>query len=420
MASPEQGERPALSCPVKWPRAIILVDMNAFFASVEQRDFPELRGRPIAVTNGSQGSTIITCSYEARAFGIKTGMRLKEARERCPQLLQRPTRPRIYAQVSTEIMAALETICPDMEVFSVDEAFLDVTHCQRLHGSPARIARLAKQKVFEVSGLHCSVGVSGDKTTAKFAAKLHKPNGLTVIPPWEARRRLAEVPTTELSGIARGIGNFLAEHGVHTCGQMEQLPVSVLASRFGNLGRRIWLMCQGLDPDGLHPEVAPPKSIGHGKVLPPATTEREILLTFFQHMSEKVGTRLRRHDMEAQRLLIAFKTEQGWVGNKLQLPLPGNNGRAIFALCRQLLAEQWQGEPVFQIQVTALDPRPLQLQGELFAETDEAHEAGNRTMDAINQRFGDLTLAPARLIKRGGMPDVIAPAWKPSGHRRTV
>lgn len=411
---------PLLSCPLQWPRAIILVDMNAFFASIEQRDFPELRGRPIAVTNGIQGSTIITSSYEARAFGIKTGMRLKEARQRCPQLVQRPTRPRVYAEVSTIIMEALATICPDMEVFSVDEAFLDVTRCQRLHGTPARIARLAKQKVFEVSRLHCSVGVSGDKTTAKFAAKLHKPNGLTVIPPWEARRRLADVPTTELSGIAGGIGSFLAEHGVHTCGQMERLPISVLAARFGNLGRRIWLMCQGLDPDGLHPEVPPPKSIGHGKVLPPATTDREVLLTFLQHMSEKVGARLRRHQMEAQRLLIGIKTKQGWIAEKFKLPQPGNDGRAIFALCRRLLDEQWRGEPLFQIQVTALDPHPRQLQADLFAESNPAHEASNCAMDAINQRFGDLTLAPARLVKRGGMPDVIAPAWKPSGHRRTV
>ncbi len=412
---------PHLSCPVYWPRAIILVDMNAFFASVEQRDFSELRGRPIAVTNGSQGSTIITSSYEARAFGIKTGMRLKEARQLCPQLVQRPTRPKVYAALSTEIMAGLHSICPDMEVFSVDEAFLDVTRCQRLHGTPARIAWLAKQKVFEVSGLHCSVGVSGDKTTAKFAAKLQKPNGLTVIPPWEARRRLARLPTTALCGIAKGIGGFLAEHGVATCGQMQQLPISVLAARFGNLGRRIWLMCQGLDPDGLHPDVPPPKSIGHGKVLPPATCDREVLLTFLQHMSEKVGARLRRYDMEAQRLLIALKSEEGWIGEKRQLPLPTNDGRAIFTLCRQVVAQRWHGEPIYQVQVTALDPRPAQLQGDLFATLHPlANEGSNRAMDAINQRFGDLTLAPARLINRGEMPDVIAPAWKPTGHRRTV
>ncbi len=114
-----------------WPRAIILVDMNAFFASVEQRDYPELQGRPIGITNGLTGTCIITSSYEARAYGIKTGMRVREAKQLCPDFIQIPARPHRYAQVSTAIMEALTTITPDMEVFSVDEAFLDVTHCQR-------------------------------------------------------------------------------------------------------------------------------------------------------------------------------------------------------------------------------------------------------------------------------------------------
>lgn len=412
-------EPPAASCPCYWPRAIVLVDMNAFFASVEQRDFPELRGQPIAVTNGVEGTTIITSSYEARAQGVRTGMRLKEARRLCPGLIQRPTRPQIYAAVSTAIMAALHGICPDTEIFSVDEAFLDVTRCQRLHGTPVRIARLAQRRVWEVSGLHCSVGVSGDKTTAKFAAKLQKPNGFTVIPPWEARNRLATVPTTELSGIADGIGAFLASHGVHRCGEMHRLPISVLAGRFGNLGRRIWLMCQGEDPDDIHRDVAPPKSIGHGKVLPPGTCEKELILTYLLHMSEKVGARLRRHQMMAQRFLVGWKGEQGWTGDKLRLPLAGDDGRAIFRLCRFALETHWRGGAVHQIQVTALDPQPARQQLDLFDESNW-HDAGNRVMDEVNQRYGTFTLAPARLLQRSAMPDVIAPAWKPNGHRKTV
>jgi DNA polymerase IV len=155
-----------------WPRAIILVDMNAFFASVEQLDHPEWRGRALAITNGKQGSCIITSSYEARLHGIKTGMRLKEAKHLCRRLIQVPARPERYIELSTAIMNALATLTPDIEVFSVDEAFLDVTHCQLLHGTPEIIGRMAKELVFKTSGLLCSVGVSGDKTTAKFAAKL--------------------------------------------------------------------------------------------------------------------------------------------------------------------------------------------------------------------------------------------------------
>ncbi len=217
--------------------------MNAFFASIEQLDHPEWRSRTVAITNGEQGTCIITSSYEARAYGVKTGMRLKEARQLCPTLIQCPSHPQRYAEVSTHIMESLQTITPDVEVFSVDEAFLDVTHCQSLLGTPEQIARLTKQTVFADSGLLCSVGVSGDKTTAKYAAKQNKPDGMTVIPPWQAQARLHNVPVADLCGIAKGIGGFLAERGVHVCGDMAKLPISALAARFGNLGRRIWYMC---------------------------------------------------------------------------------------------------------------------------------------------------------------------------------
>ncbi len=150
-----------------WPRAIILVDMNAFFCGVEQADHPEWQGRPIGITNGEQGTCIITSSYEARAYGVRTGMRVREAKAICPGFIQIPSRPERYAEVSTNIMHALTDITPDVEVFSVDEAFLDISHCRRLLGAPPRVARLVKQTVQEASGgVLCSVGVSGDKTTA--------------------------------------------------------------------------------------------------------------------------------------------------------------------------------------------------------------------------------------------------------------
>jgi DNA polymerase IV len=403
-----------------WTRAIALVDMNAFFASIEQRDHAEWRGRPVAITNGLQGSCIITCSYEARAYGVKTGMRLKQAHRLCPELIQCPAHPERYAATSTAIMAALQDITPDIEIFSVDEAFLDVTHCQRLLGTPPQIARLAKQKVFDVSGILCSVGISGDKTTAKFAAKLNKPDGLTVIPPWETAERLRNVKVTELCGIAAGIGRFLAEYGVHTCGDIKKLPISVLARRFGNPGRRIWYMCQGQDPAALQQDVPAPKSIGHGKVVPPDTRDIDVLLTYLLHMSEKVGTRLRRHRLQARTFAIGLRTSEGWAGGKLQCALPTNDGRQIMALCRRVIDEIWQGQGVHQVQVTALDPVGSGSQLELFAATDAARDEVNAVMDAVNQHYGEFVLAPARLLKRSSMPNVIAPAWKPFGHRQTI
>ena len=407
-------------CPVIWPRAIIHVDMNAYFASIEQRDFPELTDKPVAVTNGLTGTCIITCSYEARAYGIKTGMRLKEALKKCPGLIRRPARPDVYAAASTNIMKALEDITPDVEVFSVDEAFLDVTACQKLHGTPLRMGKMVKQKVKNISGLLCSVGIAGDKTTSKFAAKLQKPDGLTVIPPWEARERLENVPVTALCGIADGVGSFLAQHNAFVCGDVARLPISVLARRFGNIGRRIWLMCQGKDPDTIHLDVPPPKSMGHGKVVPPDTRDRDLLLTYLQHMSEKVGERLRRHRYMAQQYFIGLRTRDGWVGNKLHLATPNDDGAAIFKLCRFVIENLWRGEGIHQVQVTALDPQPSHSQLELFDEHDHVRSEVNAVMDQVNRRFGEFTLAPASLLKRSEMPNVIAPAWKPYGHRQTI
>jgi len=403
-----------------WDRAIILMDMNAFFAAIEQLDHPEWRGKPIAITNGQLGTCIITSSYEARSFGIKTGMRLREARTLCPHLIQVASRPKRYAAVSTAIMQRLQEITPDIEIFSVDEAFLDITHVQALHGPPGRIARRVKLAVFQASGLLCSVGVSGDKTTAKYAAKQQKPNGLTLIPPSLTQQRLKSVPVTELCGIGKGIGAFLARHGVVYCGDMPRLPISVLAERYGNVGRRIWYMCQGKDPSPVRRNIAPPKSIGHGKVIPPHSRDRQLILTYLMHMSEKVVARLRCHNMEASHFWIGLRANKGWLGEKCRLAQPGSDGRLLLALCRQVLQRQWHGQAIHQVQVTALNPQPAHLQMELFAEHDPRRHALNQVMDTINQRYGDFTLTPARLLSRSKMPDVIAPAWQPSGPRRSV
>lgn len=418
----EPGSSP-LSHSEHWSRAIALIDMNAFFASVDQRDFPSLLGQPVGITNGMRGSCIITCSYEARAFGVHTGMRLREAYQLCPNLVQRPARPKVYARVSTSIMKAIHNVCPDVEVFSVDEAFIDITPSQRLYGSPENAAQLLKTAVYEVSGLLCSIGLSGDKTTAKYAAKLNKPNGFTVIPPWESRERLSHVPVTELCGIAEGIGRFLADYGVTHCGDMEKLPISILAKRFGNLGRRIWYMCQGEDPDPLHPDVAAPKSIGHGKVMPPNTRSREVVLTYLQHMCSKVGARLRKHGLEARTFWIGLHTKFGWIGEKVRLPFFSNDHRKIFQQGRKALEFHWKGEGVRQIQVTALDPQPTSMQLDMFSNHPEQQlqeKMLHKAMDSINQRYGEFTLSPARLLNRSDMPNVIAPAWKPEGHRQTI
>lgn len=383
-----------------WQKAIILVDMNAFFASIEQLDYPQLRGRPVAVTNGGQGTCIITCSYEARAYGIKTGMRIYEAKKLCPNIIQRSSRHYRYEEVSTSIMQALHDITPDLEVFSVDEAFLDVTNCQRLYGDPITIGKMVRAKVSKVANILCSIGISGDKTTAKFAAKQKKPNGFTVIPPWEAKQCLRDVRVTDLCGIADGIGNFLAQHGVYTCKDIEKIPVSLLAKRFGNLGRRIWLMCQGLDPSPVSKYVVPPKSMGHGKVMPPRTKDKNIILMYLLHMCTKLAERLRHHEMEAQHYYVGLSLEASWLSEKYKLVLPTDDGKIIYKMCQDFMEDNWQGDPVWQVQVTALDPTPKSYQLDLFAANDERRYSLNKALDAVNDKFGSYTVAPAAMLKR--------------------
>ena len=404
-----------------WPRMIALIDMNAFFASLEQLDNPFWRGRPVAVTNGLRGTCCITSSYEARAMGVKTGMHLRKARELCPGLIQAPARPERYAEVSTEIMTSLQDICPDMEIFSVDEAFLDLTHSQTYYKHDAlHIGHLIKHKVYQASGLLCSIGISGDKTTAKWAAKQNKPNGLTIVEPWRSAEVLSQVPVTDLCGIKKGIGGYLADRGVHVCGDMKQLPISELSRRFGNLGRRIWYMAQGEDPDELQYEIKAPKTIGHGKVIPPDTKDLEKIDLYLMHMSMKIGRRLRKYGYDAQNFSIGLMSRDGWIGAKYKTQEPTDDGFLVHRLCRDFLQMHWTGQGVFQVHIRALDPKPKSMQEDLFRQSNPKRDRLNAVIDKINIKYGEFTVCPAPLIHRSDMPNVISPAWKPFGHRETI
>jgi DNA polymerase-4 len=403
-----------------WPRVVAHVDMDSFFASIEQRDFPELRGIPVAITNGMRGSCVITRSYEARVFGIKTGMHLKEAKQLCPTLVQRATRPETYAEVSSTITTSLQALTPDIEIFSVDEAFLEFTQCRKLYKNAEELALKIKRIIWEVSHLTCSVGISGDKSTAKFASKRLKPNGFLIIPPQEAEKILAPIPVTDLCGVAKGIARFLAQYGVYHCGDMKKIPVSVLARRFGNIGRRIWMMAQGKDIEMLKQEESAPKTLGHGKVMPPNTQDKTAILMFLNHMAEKVAYRLRKHQLQAQQFFVGIKLETGWIGIKCRATLPTNDGDVIYNMTRSLIEMEWHGEGVFQCQVTALDPMPEDLQGDLFAPQKLYKNDLNHVMDAINERYGMGTLTNGIRMHGLEMPDVIAPAWRPTGHRSNI
>lgn len=404
-----------------WQRAIILVDMDAFFASIEQIDSPELFARPVGITNGAQGTCLITASYEARAYGIKTGMRLKEAQQLCPDLVIKPSRPHRYSEVSTQIMRLLKRLVYDIEVFSIDEAYLDVTKYQTIYGPPPAISRMLKASIYKETGVSCSIGVSGDKTTAKFAAKCQKPNGFTVIHPDHSEARLANEPVAALCGIGPRLEKYLAAYGIHRCGDMKKIPIGVLAKRFGSPGRRLWYMCQGQDPAPVTTITKAPKTIGHGKTMPPNTKDLNIILTYFMHMAEKVAKRLRLHQYEAQLFYVKLRlVDQPSLKAKLQANRPTNDGKEIYNIIETWIKKTWQGQGARLVQITALHPNPQFQQQDLLTVNDPKRHTLNKTIDTINQRYGEFSVAPARLLLRSKMHNVIAPSWRPDSHRQTI
>ena len=406
---------------MNWKKIILHVDMNAFFASIEQRDNPELQGKPVAVTNGKHGSCIITCSYEARAFGIKTGMRFSYAKMLCPKIIRKPSNPKKYAETSSRIMSILKNISPDIEIFSVDEAFVDLTNCKKIYSSPLDVACLIKDRIYSDVYLPCSIGISENKSMAKFAAKLRKPDGITILNIKQAKKVLERYLVTELCGVSKGIQRFLNIHNVYKCGDMKKIPISILGNKYGNVGRKIWLMAQGLDYDSLKKENKPPKSFGHGKVTIPGLKDMHLIKKIFRHMCEKVAKRMRANNFESNKYIIGFKTWNGWYVKKFQLTYYTNNGSTIYKLAELIISEIDYGMGINQVQVTASNPKILDLQSDIFGNRLNSKEQRlDNALDAIHHKFVNVKIGPARLLGEISSPDVISPSWRPSGWKRSV
>ena len=181
-------------------------------------------------------------------------------------------------------------------------------------------------------------------------------------------------------------------------------------------------MAQGQDPEKVRTNITAPKTMGHGKNMPPETKDLHIILTYFQHMSEKLAARLRQYGYQSNHFMIALKTKShGWITNKSATAYPTDDGKQIFALCQGFMTEHWHGQGGWQVRVVALNVQSEQ-QTDLFQPMDLSpkREKLNLAVDEINHKFGEFTVAPSRLIKRSEMPNVITPSWQPSGHRKTV
>ena len=348
-----------------WPRVIMHLDMNAFFAAVEQQSNPALRGKPIGVI-GTGRTVVTTASYEARKFGVKTGMNTWQAKQACPQIIFVVGDNRKYADTSTRIVAMMREYTPLVEVFSIDEAFLDITGSLTLFGSAERIAYLLKARIRHELGLTCSIGIAPNKLLAKLASEMQKPDGLTIIPPERVDEVLERMPVKELCGIGSKVGTQLSRLGIQTCGQLGRFSVDVLRKRFGIIGERLSQMGRGIDTSPVIPaeEEDEVKSVGHSMTLAQDVTGREALLKYLLQLSEMVGRRARRYGVAGKTIHVTLRYDDfTTVGRQQTRSEPTNLSDVIYRAALGILDTFDLNRPVrlVGVRITNLIHRGSQL-----------------------------------------------------------
>jgi DNA polymerase-4 len=404
----------------EWPRVILHLDMNAFFASVEQQTDPALRGKPIAVI-GTGRTVVTTASYEARAFGVKTGMNTWQARQVCPQITFVVGDNRKYTDTSTRIVAMMRDYTPLVEVFSIDEAFLDVTASLSLFGSAERIAYLLKARIRHEFGLTCSIGIAPNKLLAKLASEMQKPDGLTIIAPERVDAVLERMPVKELCGIGAQVARQLADFGIFTCGQLGRFPVATLTRRFGINGERLSRMGRGIDPSPVIPpeEEAAVKSVGHSMTLAHDVTGREALRKYLLQLAEMVGRRARRYGVSGKTVHLTLRYDDfTTVGRQQTRSVPTNQSAALYRDALAILDSLALDRPVrlLGVRITNLVHHGNQVP--LFEQERRAVLA-TAAMDEANRRFGAFAVTYASVVETEEKGShVISPAWRPDGIRR--
>jgi len=403
-----------------WPRVIMHLDMNAFFANIEQQTNPDLQGKPIAVIG--RGRTVVTtASYEARAFGVKTGMNTWQAKQACPQIIFVVGDNRKYADTSTRIMGMMREYTPLVQVFSIDEGFLDLTGSLSLFGSAERIAYLLKARIRHELGLTCSIGIAPNKLLAKLASDMQKPDGLTIIPPDKVAEVLENLPVKELCGIGSNVEKQLARFGIQTCGQLGRYPVEILKRHFGVIGECLSQMGRGVDGS----PVVPPedeeevKSIGHSMTLDRDISGRESLLKYLLQLSEMVGRRARRYGVEGKTIHVTVRYDDfSTVGRQRTCTDPTNQTAAIYRMAIAILDTFDLSRPVrlLGVRITNLVHKGKQMS--LFEENSRSAKA-TAAMDEANNRFGSFTVTYGSILETEEKGShVISPAWRPDGIRR--
>lgn len=387
------------------PAMILHIDMDAFFAAVEQLDHPELKGRCVMIGSPSGRGVVATASYEARRFGVHSAMPMFMARKKCPQgIIVRPRKQR-YKEVSLHLMALLRTFTPLVEPVSIDEAYLDVAGCERLHGSPAAIAAAIKQKVRDQLQLTCSVGIAPCKFLAKIASDMDKPDGLTYIRPEAAVGFARRLPVGKVPGVGRKTLEQLKKMGIRTLGQVLAYPEKTLVEKFGKFGYRLLALADCRDDSAVIP-FSPAKSVSSETTLPEDIGEKEVLRRYVLRHSEDVGRQLRKLGVKARTITLKLKhADFTQVTRSVTLAAATQSSETIYRAAAELLAAYPLRTRLRLIGVGAsnLGTRPGPVQLGLFGPAgnpDANWEKVDRTVDAITCKFGRHSLTKASLHEK--------------------
>lgn len=288
-------------------RAIIHVDMDAFFASVEQRQQPALKGRPVAVGGTPEGRGVVAAaSYEARKFGVHSAMPMATAVRLCPDLIILPPNGALYSEVSQQIHAIFQRFTPQIEPLSLDEAFLDISASLALFGSAESIGKQIKSAILDELELVASVGIAGNKYLAKLASDMDKPDGFYVFNSATTQQVLDRLPVNRLWGVGSVTAKTLQKLGIQTIGQFRQYPLRLLQQHLGNAAAGLWQLAHGIDERAVISETEA-KSISHETTFDTDIESRDTIRIWLLDLAEQVGWRLRRHGLRGRTIFIKLR-----------------------------------------------------------------------------------------------------------------
>jgi DNA polymerase IV len=378
---------------------ILHVDLDAFFAAVEQRDKPELRGKPVIVGGGGpdQRGVVSAASYEARVFGVRSAMPLRTAAALCPAGIFVPVDGKRYAEASRQVMAVLRRFTPRIEQISIDEAFMDLTGAEALFGPGQQVARRIKEQVRDEVRLTASVGVASNRLVAKIASDLRKPDGLVVVPPGEEAAFLAPLPIERLWGVGPSTRRALADYDVRTIGDLARLSDALLRRRFGKHGPELAARARGEGETDVGGEEAA-KSVSQEHTFDTDTADWEVIERSLLALSEGVAGRLRSDGLRCSTVAVKIR-DSNFVTITRQRTLAEATDltdvvwRTAVALSRR----EVHGMRVRLLGVAASGLSDRQ-QLALFAEDDERRRRALAAADKIRGRFGPRAIRRARLL----------------------